>query len=60
MGIDQQHTIHRKVDDDVRKIILSTNIAESSLTVPNVRYGKTRVKFDFKNKTIWLFRIVPI
>lgn len=40
MSLDQQHTIYRDVDPDVRKIILSTNIAESSLTVPNVRYGK--------------------
>lgn len=40
IGIDQQHNIFRDVDADVRKIILSTNIAESSLTVPNVGHGK--------------------
>lgn len=40
ISLEQQQNIYREVDSDVRKIILSTNIAESSLTVPNVRYGK--------------------
>lgn len=30
---------------NIRKILLATNIAESSITVPDVKYGKLRNKF---------------
>lgn len=37
---DKQLNIFKKTEPNTRKIILSTNIAESSITVPDVRYGK--------------------
>lgn len=35
----EQDTVFKNPPADHRKIILSTNIAESSLTVPDIRYG---------------------
>lgn len=35
----QRSLIFQNTDANVRKIILATNIAESSITVPNVKYG---------------------
>lgn len=42
---ENQHQIFLKADKlgVMRKIILSTNIAESSITVPDVGYGKLKV-----------------
>lgn len=54
ISLDQQHTIYRDVDADVRKIILSTNIAESSLTVPNVRYGNYAIEFSIQLNSLQL------
>lgn len=39
VNIDDQRAIFRPAEEGSRKIILSTNIAESSITVPDVRYG---------------------
>lgn len=36
----EQHRIFQKPPEGYRRIILSTNIAESSITVPNIKYGK--------------------
>lgn len=37
---DEQHLIFLKPPKGYRRIILSTNIGESSITVPDVKYGK--------------------
>jgi len=39
ISTEDQEAIFRKPPKDYRRIILSTNIAESSITVPNVKYG---------------------
>lgn len=38
----QAHAAMQKTDRNVRKIILATNIAESSITVPDVKYGASK------------------
>lgn len=40
VSTEEQQLIFEPVEENVRKIILSTNIAESSITVPDVKYGK--------------------
>lgn len=37
----QRSLVFRKAQPITRKIILATNIAESSITVPDVKYGET-------------------
>lgn len=39
ISTEDQENIFKKPPKDFRRIILSTNIAESSITVPNVKYG---------------------
>lgn len=39
ISTEEQQSIFQPVED-ARKIILSTNIAESSITVPDVEFGK--------------------
>ncbi|XP_014473196.1 PREDICTED: putative ATP-dependent RNA helicase TDRD9 isoform X2 [Dinoponera quadriceps] len=38
ISTEEQENIFKKLPDDHRRIILSTNIAESSITVPDVKY----------------------
>lgn len=38
---DEQRYIFQNPPENYRRIILSTNIAESSITVPDVKYGNT-------------------
>lgn len=49
ISTEEQQAIFQTVED-ARKIILSTNIAESSITVPDVRYGKTFDAVNFSQK----------
>lgn len=37
---DEQQQVFHKPPEGYRRIILSTNIAESSITVPDIKYGK--------------------
>lgn len=37
---DEQQRVFHKPQEGYRRIILSTNIAESSITVPDIKYGK--------------------
>lgn len=39
ISTEEQENIFKKPPKNFRRIILSTNIAESSITVPNVKYG---------------------
>lgn len=39
ISTEDQENIFKKPPEDFRRIILSTNIAESSVTVPDVKYG---------------------
>lgn len=40
VSTDDQRAIFKAPQPGFRKIILSTNIAESSITVPDVKYGE--------------------
>lgn len=39
ISTEEQENVFKKPPKNFRRIILSTNIAESSITVPNVKYG---------------------
>lgn len=57
ISTEEQQLIFKPVEDQ-RKIILSTNIAESSITVPDVRYGKFEIDDYFEIAQFNLFRFV--
>lgn len=38
--IEEQERVFKPATNGIRKIILSTNIAESSVTVPDIHYGR--------------------
>mmetsp|Transcript_27840 Transcript_27840/g.54151 ORF Transcript_27840/g.54151 Transcript_27840/m.54151 type:complete len:491 (+) Transcript_27840:142-1614(+) len=64
IGIDKQIKIFENSPRSIRKCILSTNIAETSLTIPGIKYvidnGYCKTKFfDVKHK-IEILSIVPI
>lgn len=46
ISAEEQQKAFIKANKDVRKIILATNIAESSITVPDVKYGKLKIFFS--------------
>jgi len=51
ISTEDQEAIFKKPPKDYRRIILSTNIAESSITVPDVKYSTYDIEFyAFTNK----------
>lgn len=60
-----QHRIFEKKDNsDTRRIILATNIAETSVTIPGVRYvvdcGFMKVRTYDNQKLFDILSIVPV
>ncbi|KUI63563.1 ATP-dependent RNA helicase DHX36 [Cytospora mali] len=56
---DSQRTVFEKPSPGIRKVILSTNIAETSVTIPDVQYvidtGKVRqIQYDNSTRVSWL------
>lgn len=58
IGAEQQLEIFRNSGPNIRKIILSTNIAESSITVPDVVYGKF-ISFDHNILFLFILLYIP-
>ena len=44
VSLSEQQMAFRAPDKGKRKVILATNIAESSITVPDIRYGETTLR----------------
>ena len=59
-----QHKIFAPHDPSKRRVILATNIAETSITINGLRYvidtGFMKIRTYDSNKNIDLLRIVPI
>lgn len=52
----QRSLAFRKAASNTRKVILATNIAESSITVPDIKYGEFEYSSDIhKNELIIIF-----
>ncbi|CAD2101406.1 ATP-dependent RNA helicase DHX36, putative [Plasmodium vinckei] len=60
----KQKMIFDPVPPNTRKVILSTNIAETSVTIPNIKYvidsGKAKVKFFDEKKGCSVLKITKI
>ncbi|CXI24532.1 ATP-dependent RNA helicase prh1, putative [Plasmodium berghei] len=60
----KQKMIFDPVSPNTRKVILSTNIAETSVTIPNIKYvidsGKAKVKFFDEKKGCSILKITKI
>ena len=59
---EKQIKVFEKVPDNCRLCVVATNIAETSLTIPNIKYvvdtGKIKMKFHDKVTGVSTFRIV--
>lgn len=60
ISTEDQENIFKKPPKDFRRIILSTNIAESSLTVPDVKYGMLSIENEQHSlkKTLTIFILI--
>lgn len=58
---DRQRDVFEQVDADTRHIIVSTNVAETSITIPDIRYvvdpGRSKQKHIHRNSSIASFDI---
>ena len=63
LSIDQQNKIFSSTDA-FRRIILSTNIAETSITIPGIRYvvdtGFVKIKLYDQTRNLETLAVVPI
>ena len=64
LPLDQQKKTIKKSDENIQKIILSTNIAESSVTIPEIVYvldcGLSKQKIVTKKNGTEILKIYPI
>lgn len=64
ISTEDQENIFKKPPKDFRRIILSTNIAESSITVPDVKYGMLpsieNERHSFVKLALFLFLFIKL
>ncbi|KJP89588.1 hypothetical protein AK88_00799 [Plasmodium fragile] len=60
----KQRVVFEPVPPNTRKVILSTNIAETSVTIPNIKYvvdsGRVKIKFFDAKKGSNILKVTPI
>lgn len=60
----QQQLVFEKTPEGCRKVVLSTNIAETSITIPGIKYvidtGLSKIRWFDNNKNIEALTIKPI